>query len=104
MNNKCPAKSFFSISALCFVSFFFVTLQSCKKYTSPTFGKTTNPAPNSQKKFLSLGDTYTIGESVPQTERFQNKPITILSASSINLKYLSQIIAKNRMVNAKFLK
>ena len=95
---------FFLISAFCFVSFLFVNLQSCKKDTLPTFSRTTNPATKLQKKILALGDSYTIGESVPQTERFPNKPISILSASSIKLKYLSQIIAKNRMVNAKFFK
>ena len=94
MNYKCSASSFFSISALCLVSFLFISVQSCKKETLPTVGTTTNPALNSQKKILSLGDSYTIGESVPEAERFPNKTISILTSSSINLKYPSQIIAR----------
>ena len=91
---KCSASGFFSISALCLLSLIYIPLQSCKKDTLPTVGTTSNPAPNSQKRILALGDSYTIGESVTEPERFANKTISILTASGINLKYPSQIIAR----------
>ena len=91
---KCSASGFFSISAFCLVSLMYIPLQSCKKDTLPTVGTANNPAPNSQKRILALGDSYTIGESVTEPERFANKTISILTASGINLKYPSQIIAR----------
>ena len=86
---KCSASGFFSISALFLVSLMYIPLQSCKKDTLPTIGNRNNPAPNSQKRILALGDSYTIGESVTEPERFANKTISILTASGINLKYPS---------------
>ena len=94
MNFKCSTSSYFSVSALCLISFTFIALQSCKKDTLPTVGTANNSAPISQKRILALGDSYTIGESVTEPERFANKTISILIASSINLKYPSQIIAR----------
>ena len=95
--------SFFSISTLCLLTLMYIPLQSCRKDTLPTICSTTNPAPNSQKRILSLCDSYTIGASVTQSERFQNKTIFILTTSGINLKYPSQIIAITGWTTQNFL-
>ena len=93
MSYKLSALGLFRISCLCAVSILFLSLQSCEKDTMPTVGSTTSPPPN-QKRILALGDSYTIGESVIEPERFSNKTISILTTSSVNLRYPSQIIAR----------
>ena len=47
-----------------------------------------------KKKILAPGDSYIIGQSVTEAERFPNQIISLFKASGINLKYPSQIIAK----------
>lgn len=60
----------------------------------PTQSVATSLGGNSQKKVLVLGDSYTIGQSVFESDRFPNKMISLLTTAGINLKYSSQIIAR----------
>lgn len=54
----------------------------------------TMPTPSgSYKTLLALGDSYTIGESVTEAERFPNQALKILAAKGFNFKYPSTIIA-----------
>lgn len=69
-------------------------MQGCKKNALPTVGTAPISGGNVQKKLLALGDSYTIGQSVLEVDRFPNKTINNLSSSVINLKYPSQIIAR----------
>lgn len=93
MGYKFQKTSFLIISLCYFAAFSSITLQSCKKNTVPTVGAPIVSGGNSQKKILSLGDSYTIGQSVMEDDRFPNKTISILRSAGINLKYPSQIIA-----------
>ncbi len=45
------------------------------------------PAPTdpSAKTYLALGDSYTIGQSVPETERFPNQAVSQLRALNIKI-------------------
>lgn len=65
---------------------------ACSKKTSPTFGTTADI--NSPKKILALGDSYTIGQSVNEDERFINKTVSILKGDAANLQYPAQVIAQ----------
>ena len=91
---KCAVSTYFKISCLCLVIILFFFIQSCKKSTLPILSPKELPPINTQKRILALGDSYTIGESVSDPERFPNKTISILTASNINIKYPSQIIAR----------
>ena len=91
---KFSSSSFVTISCLCLAIVIYLPLQSCKKDTLPTVGNTPNSPSTIQKRILALGDSYTIGESVMEADRFPNKTISILTTSSINLRYPSQIIAR----------
>ena len=66
------------------------TIISCNKKTTATFGT----AINIPKKILALGDSYTIGQSVNEEERFINKTIANFNSSGLNVKYPAQIIAQ----------
>ncbi len=46
------------------------------------------------KRLLALGDSYTIGQSVTEKERFPNQTINLLQAAGIKMKYPAQIIAQ----------
>jgi lysophospholipase L1-like esterase len=46
------------------------------------------------KRLLALGDSYTIGQSVAENERFANQTITLLQAAGAKIKYPAQIIAQ----------
>jgi hypothetical protein len=58
----------------------FITGTSCSKKATYTFLPATDtsaiiitpPLPTGTKRFLALGDTYTIGQSVAVQERFPN--------------------------------
>jgi lysophospholipase L1-like esterase len=87
----CNSKTNFNI--LVITIFFCGTANiTCNKINTPTFVTTINK--NSIPKILALGDSYTIGQSVNEDERFPNKTISILKSNGINVKYPSKIIAQ----------
>lgn len=43
---------------------------------------------------MALGDSYTIGQSVNEDDRFINKTISILKSNNKNVQYPAQIIAQ----------
>ena len=93
MLNKLFKSLFFSQSFLYFTCFL-LAIQGCQKNTMPTVGTSPIYTANIQKKILALGDSYTIGQSVSEADRFPNKTISILTTAGISLTYPSQIIAR----------
>lgn len=94
MAYKLLKSSFLLIPAFSLGYFLSIPLQSCNKNSLPTVSSATISGGSSQKKILALGDSYTIGQSVMEADRFPNKTISILTTPGINLKYPSQIIAR----------
>jgi len=74
------------------IIFFVTTFFSCNKKTNAAIGRETSVT--IPKKILALGDSYTIGQSVNEEDRFINKTIFILKSSVTNLQYPAQIIAQ----------
>lgn len=74
-----------SIIRLLFIPILFAiflpALISCSKKSMP------NPTPSdpSAKTYLALGDSYTIGQSVFEAERFPNQTVSILRAQNIKI-------------------
>ena len=68
----------FSIIAALFI---FVVLGACKKNTAPTMQSYNAAA----KKYLALGDSYTIGQSVQAAERFPYQTNLLLSAQGVTI-------------------
>lgn len=66
----------FSILAALFI---FVFLGACKKNPAPTM----QPYNAAAKKYLALGDSYTIGQSVQAAERFPYQTNLLLSAQGV---------------------
>lgn len=91
-NNLFYSVNFFKV-AFC-IACLVVVMQGCKKNALPTIGNAPISSNSSQKKMLALGDSYTIGQSVLEVDRFTNKTIANLATSGVNLKYPSQIIAR----------
>ena len=54
---------------------------------------TTVPSTTATLKLLALGDSYTIGESVSEAERFPNQTIKLLQAKGLGFSYPSSIVA-----------
>ena len=46
------------------------------------------------KTLLALGDSYTIGESVPEADRFPNQALQLLAPKGFDFKYPATIIAR----------
>ena len=63
--------------------FFFITLIACTKKEAPVYY--TMPANGFVKTWLALGDSYTIGQSVSEAERFPAQTANILKQSGINI-------------------
>ena len=70
-------------------------ISSCKKQDIDT------PIPitpvvitDSSKKYLALGDSYTIGQSVPMQDRFSAQLAAILKVNGIALKEVEYIAQK----------
>jgi lysophospholipase L1-like esterase len=62
---------------------FCVMQLACKKADSPVMpGDTTNP---SQLSWLALGDSYTIGQSVPAAERFPTQTAALLKQAGVSM-------------------
>lgn len=51
------------------------------------------PVSGSSKTMLALGDSYTIGQNVTETERFPNQTIALLNNHQMNIAYPSTIVA-----------
>jgi lysophospholipase L1-like esterase len=59
-----------------FAAILFIVLSACATQTTPSI---TIPVENAMSiRYLALGDSYTIGESVPESERFPNQLGTLL--------------------------
>lgn len=82
------------LSTIAFLSAAFLCF-ACTKKRVVTTTPMTQPATTttSTKKLLALGDSYTIGESVAEGERFPNQAIRLLQSSGFNFSYPSRIIA-----------
>lgn len=72
------------------LSFFILSFFSCRKQASssvPALADTTvippdsTSVPDSTKHFLALGDSYTIGQSVPVDDRFPHQTVELLNAT-----------------------
>jgi lysophospholipase L1-like esterase len=80
------------------ILFFFATSSSCYKKNIDTMPPPYNPANNpvipqvKKYNYLALGDSYTIGESVPATENFPNQTARMMKTDTTELQV--RIIAK----------
>ncbi len=83
-----------------FLLCFCMVVAGCAKKTSAPFYPPVYPAGSPGvtdtviKRLLALGDSYTIGQSVTETERFPNQTINLLRSAGINMKYPADIIAQ----------
>lgn len=77
-------KSFFLILPL------FVLNSACQK-NKPGTNPSTIMSPGSAYTYLALGDSYTIGQSVPVAENFPNQTVALLKSDSLN--FVTRIIA-----------
>ncbi len=71
----------------------------CRKNSHPgsgpsSFNNGSNPVVLPARRMLALGDSYTIGEGVFDTDRFPNQTIRLLKADSVSITYPSTIIAR----------
>jgi lysophospholipase L1-like esterase len=62
-----------------------IALLACGKAKEPAVIYTAPPANGPVKTWLALGDSYTIGQSVTESERFPNQTANILKQSGINI-------------------
>jgi lysophospholipase L1-like esterase len=92
----------YSFGLLPVIAFLWIALigQSCSKKpernTSPiNIGMPPPPPPaaSGTKRLLALGDSYTIGQSVSEAERFPNQTIRILQSKGFDFIYPARIIA-----------
>ena len=92
-NYKIYIRSFLSVATFALI---FLSVYSCSKKTiieqtintSPDNLDTINippSIPDSVKTFLALGDSYTIGHSVPEAERFPNQIVQLLKNDNIKI-------------------
>jgi lysophospholipase L1-like esterase len=67
-----------------FCSFHLILIFSCAKKESDPMPMTDQT--NASYSFLALGDSYTIGESVPAPDNFPNKTVQLLKDAGYNFK------------------
>src|SRR5438105_2438251 len=89
-------KKFFSIQSFFFPIIFAIVLPaliSCSKANMNTTNpinipdtvKIDLPKPDTSKIYLALGDSYTIGQSVTEPERFPSQTVSLLRAQNIKI-------------------
>lgn len=72
------------ISVILF-AFIFATVHSCSKQNGVEKDVSSRLNTDTIKTFLALGDSYTIGEAVADTERFPNQTIQLLKNEDIHI-------------------
>jgi lysophospholipase L1-like esterase len=70
---------------LFFLSFIYLLLLSCAKKNDSPFVNPVIIVDTSHKSYLALGDSYTIGESVADTERFPVQTVKLLRNHNIDI-------------------
>jgi lysophospholipase L1-like esterase len=78
------------------------TFSSCSKENTSTIKNENNVMQPKQISYLALGDSYTIGESVPLAENFPNQLAKALNSDSI-LVSAPQIVAKTGWTTGELL-
>ena len=74
------------LSSLSFL-LIFVTVYSCSKKNSMEQATGNLPlGSDTVKTYLALGDSYTIGQSVPEADRFPNQTVALLRAAHVEIK------------------
>lgn len=68
-----------------FFSIIYLLLLSCTKKNDGTFVNPVTIVDTIHKSYLALGDSYTIGESVADTERFPVQTVKLLREDSIDI-------------------
>lgn len=63
----------------------FITLFSCRKKSASINNEITAGTTDSVKSYLALGDSYTIGQSVPQNERFPAQTVLQLRQQGVKI-------------------
>ena len=63
----------------------FAAASGCKKISNST--STTVNKTDTGFRYLAPGDSYTIGQSVPETDRFPHQPVALLKQQNINFKF-----------------
>ena len=63
----------------------FAAVSGCKKISNSSSG-TVNKT-DTGFRYLAPGDSYTIGQSVPEADRFPNQTVALLKQQNINLKF-----------------
>src|SRR5688572_18907335 len=92
-NNTIYIRSFLSVATFALI---FLSVYSCGKNTimeqtissPPGYPDTLNIPPlipDTAKCFLALGDSYTIGQSVAEAERFPNQTVQLLKNDNIKI-------------------
>ncbi len=81
-NNTAFTRSIFSITLLLFA---LVILFSCSKKNNPAQSIMNPPINDTSKTYLALGDSYTIGQSVLESERFPNQTASLLRLQNIKI-------------------
>jgi lysophospholipase L1-like esterase len=80
-------------SLLAILFFFTCSNTSCKKKEIVSTMAVTPPVPGKIYHYLALGDSYTIGESVPGTDNFPSQVVSIMLNNAIAFQQ-ARIIAK----------
>lgn len=70
---------------LFFISFIYLLLLSCAKKNDSTFVNPVTIVDTNLKSYLALGDSYTIGESVADAERFPVQTVKLLREHNIDV-------------------
>lgn len=67
------------------LSILFLSLLSCAKKNDNSFQPPSNSVDSIHKTYLALGDSYTIGESVAESERFPMQTVQLLKQQNIDI-------------------